>query len=61
MSGFLLTLVAFAVGGWLGQRLDGTVFPLVNGVWLWSVVIALLSWTVVQRHGDVPVAAAALP
>jgi DHA1 family bicyclomycin/chloramphenicol resistance-like MFS transporter len=61
MSGFLLTLVAFGVGGWLGQRLDGTVFPLVNGVWMWSVVIALLSWTVVQRHGDAPAAAPALP
>ncbi|MCJ0762596.1 multidrug effflux MFS transporter [Variovorax terrae] len=52
LNGFLMMLAAFAIGGWLGTRLDGTVLPLVNGVWFWSVCIALTAWTLVQRHGD---------
>ena len=52
LNGFLMMVTAFAVGGWIGTRLDGTVFALTNGVWLWSVCIAVLAWTVVRRHGD---------
>jgi DHA1 family bicyclomycin/chloramphenicol resistance-like MFS transporter len=52
LNGFLMMLVAFGVGGWLGQRLDGTVFPLANGVWFWSVCIAATAWTLVQKHGN---------
>jgi len=51
LAGCLLTLVAFGVGAWLGWRIDGTVFPLVNGVWFWSAIIATLAWTVVRTHG----------
>lgn len=53
LTGFLMMVVAFAVGGWVGQRLDGTVFALTNGVWFWSVCLAAISWTLMQRHGDV--------
>ncbi|MBX3658959.1 MAG: Bcr/CflA family efflux MFS transporter [Ramlibacter sp.] len=59
LSGCFLTLVAFGVGAWLGWRIDGTVFPLVNGVWFWSAVIAFFAWVLVQRHGDVSLPAAA--
>lgn len=52
LNGFLMMIAAFVVGGWVGMRLDGTVFALTNGVWFWSVCIALLSWTVVQIHGE---------
>lgn len=52
LNGFLMMITAFVVGGWMGARLDGTVFPLVNGVWFWSACIALVSWTLVQRYGD---------
>ncbi len=52
LNGFLMMLAAFAVGGWIGTRLDGTVFALTNGVWFWSVCIAVLAWTLVQRYGD---------
>ena len=52
LNGFLMMLAAFAVGGWVGWRLDGTVFALTNGIWFWSAVIALTAWTLVQRHGD---------
>ena len=52
LNGFLMMIAAFGVGGWVGTRLDGTVFALTNGIWFWSVCIALLSWTVVQVHGE---------
>ena len=52
MNGFVIMLVAFAIGGWLGTRLDGTVLPLTNGLWLWSVLIALIAWTLVRKHGE---------
>jgi MFS transporter, DHA1 family, multidrug resistance protein len=52
LAGCVMMCVAFGVGQWLGWRIDGTVFPLTNGVWFWSVLIALISWTLVQRFGD---------
>ena len=52
LNGFLMMLAAFAVGGWVGTRLDGTVFALTSGVWFWTACIAAVSWTLVQRHGD---------
>ena len=51
LNGFLMMLAAFAVGQWLGTRLDGTVWPLVTGIGFWSVAIALSAWTLVQRYG----------
>lgn len=52
LNGFMMMLAAFGIGAWLGLRLDGTVWPLVNGIWFWSVVLALISWTLVQKFGD---------
>ena len=51
LNGFMMMLAAFAIGGWLGMRLDGTVWPLVNGIWFWSVALAVISWTLVQKFG----------
>lgn len=52
LNGFLMMAVAFAMGGWLGAHMDGTVLPLTQGVWLWSAIIAAVAWTLVQRHGE---------
>jgi MFS transporter, DHA1 family, multidrug resistance protein len=52
LNGFLMMVAAFAVGGWIGTRLDGTVHALTNGVWFWSVCIAVVAWTLVQKYGD---------
>ncbi len=52
LSGFLMMLVAFAIGSWLGWRMDGTVFPLVEALLFWSVWLAVVGWTLVQRHGE---------
>ena len=52
LSGFAMTLSAFAVGLWLGRNLDGTVYPLTLGVGVFGIGVALVAWTLVQRHGD---------
>ena len=53
LSGFFLTVLAFGMGTWLGTHINGTVFPLTNGIWFWSAVIAFFAWVMVQRYGDV--------
>jgi MFS transporter, DHA1 family, multidrug resistance protein len=52
LSGFCMSISAFAVGLWLGHHLDGTVYPLTLGVGVCSVGVALVAWTLVQRHGE---------
>ncbi|MCR5864233.1 Bcr/CflA family efflux MFS transporter [Aquincola sp. J276] len=51
LAGFALALVAFCVGLWLGQALDGTVRPMAYGLGFWSVMTATVAWTLVPRHG----------
>lgn len=52
MNGFLMMAAAFLIGGWLGRQMDGTVNPMTYGIWFWSALLALVAWTLVQRHGD---------
>ena len=52
MNGFLMMVVAFGIGAWLGAHMDGTAGPLTNGVWFWSVLIALFAWTLVWKYGE---------
>ena len=52
LNGSVMTLAAFLMGAWLGTRMDGSVLPLTQGIWFWSVLIALSAWTLVQKHGD---------
>ena len=61
MNGFFMMVVAFGIGSWLGVRLDGTVLPLTNGVWFWSVLIALSAWLLVRKYGHQLVTVAAKP
>jgi MFS transporter, DHA1 family, multidrug resistance protein len=67
LSGFLMMVMAFAMGGWLGRSLaaigegTGTVLPLTNGIWFWSVLIAGTAWTLVQRHGDLKTPPVSVP
>ena len=53
MNGVLMMSAAFLIGGWLGRHMDGTVAPMTYGIWVWSVLVALVAWTLVQRHGEV--------
>ena len=52
LSGFVMMLAAFAAGRWLGAHLDGTVYPLTLGIGAFSAGVALVAWTLVQRHGE---------
>lgn len=52
LNGFMMMLAAFAMGGWVGRHLDGTVWPLVYGVWFWSLVLGAVAWTLVPRFGE---------
>jgi DHA1 family bicyclomycin/chloramphenicol resistance-like MFS transporter len=53
MNGVLMMSAAFLIGGWLGRHMDGTVAPMTYSIWLWSVLLAVVAWTLVQRHGEV--------
>ncbi|MES2360184.1 MAG: multidrug effflux MFS transporter [Pseudomonadota bacterium] len=52
VNGFLMMVVAFGIGGWLGTRMDGTVMPLANGMFFWGAVIAVAAWTAVRKYGE---------
>jgi DHA1 family bicyclomycin/chloramphenicol resistance-like MFS transporter len=52
LNGVMMMLMAFAIGGWLGRSLNGTIWPLIYSVTLWSVVLAAVSWTLVQKFGE---------
>jgi DHA1 family bicyclomycin/chloramphenicol resistance-like MFS transporter len=50
-------VAAFGIGGWLGRHLrvdsGGSVLPLTNLIWFWTVVIAFVAWVLVRRYGEV--------
>ena len=52
LNGMVMMLAAFLMGTWLGSHMDGSVLPLTQGIWFWSVLIALSGWILVQRHGE---------
>ncbi|MES2400364.1 MAG: multidrug effflux MFS transporter [Pseudomonadota bacterium] len=52
MNGFLMMAVAFAMGGWMGTHMDGTVLPMTNGMWFWTALLAATAWTAVQKYGE---------
>jgi DHA1 family bicyclomycin/chloramphenicol resistance-like MFS transporter len=51
LAGFVLALVAFGVGRWLGVALDGSVRPFAFGLAFWAAATAFVAWTLVRRHG----------
>lgn len=52
LAGFMLALVAFAVGLWLGQALDGSLRPLGLGLAFFALTTTMIAWTLVQRDGE---------
>jgi MFS transporter, DHA1 family, multidrug resistance protein len=59
LSGFVMMATSFVIGLWLGRGLNGTVYPLTLGLGFFGCAVALVAWTLVQRHGE-PTAAAPL-
>ena len=52
LSGFAMTLTSLGVGVWLGLTLDATTRPLTLCIGAFSVALAAIAWTLVQRHGE---------
>ena len=52
LAGFSTAVLAFALGLWLGQAIDGTVYPLTLTQGAMALLTALVAWTLVQRHGE---------
>ena len=51
VNGFLMMVLAFATGAWLSQHADGSVMPMVVGMWFWTGCIAGIAWIAVQKYG----------
>lgn len=49
VNGFLMMIAAFAMGGWVGAHMDGSIWPMVQGILFWSVLISTSAWVLVQR------------
>lgn len=49
LAGFALASIAFGVGLWLGQALDGRLLPFALGLGFWSLLTSLTAWTLVRR------------
>jgi MFS transporter, DHA1 family, multidrug resistance protein len=52
LSGFLMMVVAFGVGLWIGRSLDGTVMPLASGMAFFGSLVGIVTWTLVRWHGE---------
>lgn len=51
LNGFCMMITCFLTSTWLGQHMDGTARPLVQGMLTWGLVVPLGSWVVVRRFG----------
>ena len=52
LAGFITAAVAFFIGLWFGQALDGTTRPLALGMGIAAGLTALVAWTAVRRFGE---------
>ncbi|MFY0665423.1 MAG: Bcr/CflA family efflux MFS transporter [Natronospirillum sp.] len=49
LSSFVMVLIAFGIGQWLGRNMDGTVLPTAFGIWGSGIAVALTAWGLVAR------------
>jgi len=52
LGGFLMMVLAFTTGLWLGTQADGSVFPMVNTLGFWCLLTALSAWGLVMRQAS---------
>ena len=52
LNGVMMMVAAFAAGRWVGAHLDGSIWPLVQGIAFWATVLVLVAWTLVQKFGE---------
>ncbi len=53
LAGFFMSTVAFAIGGWLGWAMNGTLAPVLLTQAFFALATAAVALSLVQRHGDV--------
>jgi MFS transporter, DHA1 family, multidrug resistance protein len=53
LTGFLMMSVAFAAGVALGPLMHGESWPMTAGIALFSVLVAVIAQTAIQRYGEV--------
>jgi DHA1 family bicyclomycin/chloramphenicol resistance-like MFS transporter len=58
LTGFLMMAAAFVAGLWLGRTLHGVSWPMTGGIAFFGTLLAVIAWTLVQRHGDAQALAA---
>ncbi len=52
LAGFITAVVAFFIGLWFGQALDGSTRPLALGMGVAAGLTALVAWTAVRRFAE---------
>lgn len=52
LSGFVMMATALGAGLWLGNSINGTVYPVTLAIGAFSVALVTVAWTLVQRHGE---------
>jgi MFS transporter, DHA1 family, multidrug resistance protein len=52
LNGFLMMVLTFFAGGWLGRNLNTSLFAMMDAIALWSCIIAAVAWTLVRRFGS---------
>lgn len=52
LAGFILSVVAFGIGLWLGRYLDGGLMPYAMSLCFWAACTSLVAWTLVQWQTD---------
>lgn len=56
LAGFVMALVAFLVGRWLGGAMDGSTRPMALGIGAFALLTSLIAWTLVRRLAPAAVA-----
>jgi DHA1 family bicyclomycin/chloramphenicol resistance-like MFS transporter len=53
LNGCITMTTAFLVGGWVSRHMDGSIGVMTYGVLLSTIPLALVAWTLMQKHGEV--------
>ena len=52
LAGYAMKATAFLIGLFLNHALDRSMLPVKPGIGAFSLVLATVAWTLVQRNGD---------
>ena len=52
LNGCMMMALAFLVGSWIGRHMDAPFEAMTYGIWMWTLPLATVAWTLMQRHGD---------